>query len=470
MAEPSAGAEAASAPNRQPPAGTHPGPQDSDHGIGHARVLRIAVPIMLANATVPILGAVDTGVVGQMGEAAPIGAVGVGAIVLASVYWVFGFLRMGTTGLAAQARGAGDAAETGAILTRALLIAAAGGLALIALQGPLAAAAFRIAPASDEVETLARGYLTIRIWGAPATIALFAITGWLIATERTRGVLVLQLVINGLNIMLDLWFVLGLGWGVQGVAVATLIAEYTGLALGLWLCRGAFASRAWCDRARLLDAGRLRRMVAVNTDIMIRTVLLQACMTAFVFIGAGFGDVVLAANQVLMQFVLIAAYAIDGFAFAAEALVGNAVGARSVSRLRRAGRLASLWGLGLSFLLVACFALAGPAVIDIMAKEPEVRLAAREFLPWVLVGTLAGLAAFMLDGIFIGATETRAMRNATVLSAAIFAVAVAGLGHLLGNHGLWASLVVLYLARAATLGLLYPAIERRVAAGGGATG
>ncbi|MBK5927852.1 MATE family efflux transporter, partial [Rhodobaculum claviforme] len=310
----------------------------------HGRVLRIAVPIVLANATIPILGLVDTGVVGQMGEAAPIGAVGVGAVVLAAVYWIFGFLRMGTTGLVAQAAGARDPAETGAILTRALMIAGLAGITLIALQGPLAWAAFRLAPASDAVEGLARAYLEIRIWGAPATIALYAVTGWLIATERTRGVLGLQLWINGLNIGLDLWFVLGLGWGVQGVAAATLVAEWTGLVLGLWLCRAAFAGAAWRDWARVLDPVRLRRMVAVNTDIMIRSVLLQGSIVSFVFMGAGFGDVALAANQVLLQFLHVAAYALDGFAFAAEALVGQAVGAGQVARLRRAGRLASLWG------------------------------------------------------------------------------------------------------------------------------
>ncbi|HEX9856921.1 MAG TPA: MATE family efflux transporter, partial [Paracoccaceae bacterium] len=202
--------------------------------ITHARVLRIAAPIVLSNATVPLLGAVDVGVVGQIGLAAPIGAVGIGAVVLASLYWIFGFLRMGTSGLTAQAHGAGDAAERSAILLRALLIGAAAGLAFVALQVPLFWAAFQLAPASAEVEGLAQHYLAIRIWGAPATIALYAVTGWLIALERTRAVLLLQLWMNGLNVGLDLWFVLGLGWGVGGVATATLIAEWTGLALGLW--------------------------------------------------------------------------------------------------------------------------------------------------------------------------------------------------------------------------------------------
>ncbi|MEC7257506.1 MAG: MATE family efflux transporter, partial [Pseudomonadota bacterium] len=208
-------------------------PGTEDRPITHARVLKIAVPIVLSNATVPILGAVDTGVIGQMGAAAPIGAVGIGTIILSSLYWVFGFLRMGTTGLAGQALGAGRHAEVTAILTRAVLIGAAGGALLILLQLPLFAGAFAVSPASDEVETLARQYMGVRVWSAPAAIAIYGVTGWLIAQERTRAVLVLQLWMNGLNIALDLWFVLGLGWGVRGVALATFLAEWSGLALAL---------------------------------------------------------------------------------------------------------------------------------------------------------------------------------------------------------------------------------------------
>ncbi|MBA3326447.1 MAG: polysaccharide biosynthesis C-terminal domain-containing protein, partial [Rhodobacteraceae bacterium] len=218
--------------------------------ITHRRVLAIALPIVLSNATIPLLGAVDTAVVGQLGQVAPIGAVGIGAIILTMIYWVFGFLRMGTTGLVAQARGAGDAAETGALLMRGVMIAAAAGVFFVAAQGAVFWGAFRLAPTSAEVEALAREYLAIRIWGAPATIAIYALTGWLIAMERTRGVLALQVLMNAVNVVLDLWFVLGLGWGVEGVATATLIAEWAGLVLGLWLCRAAFAGDQRRDWAR----------------------------------------------------------------------------------------------------------------------------------------------------------------------------------------------------------------------------
>ncbi|MFD2174441.1 MATE family efflux transporter [Rhodobacter lacus] len=435
--------------------------------ISHRRVLAIAAPIVISNATVPLLGAVDTGVVGQIGAAAPIGAVGIGAVILASVYWIFGFLRMGTTGLVAQAKGGGDSLEVAAGLMRALIIALAAGITLIALQVPLVWAAFQIAPASAEVESLARQYLAIRIWGAPATISLYAFTGWLIAVERTRAVLVLQVVMNGLNVGLDLLFVLGLGWGVAGVAAATLISEWTGVALALWLARDAF--RAGLSRAALLAGAALRQMARVNTDIMIRSVILQGSFTAFLFLGAGQGDVNLAANQVLLQFLQITAYALDGFAFAAESLVGQAVGARSPARLRRAAVVAAQWGLSGALALSIAFALFGGAIIDLMTTAPEVRAGARHYLPWLVAAPLIGIASWMLDGIFIGATLTREMRNAMIVSVAIYALALVALLPALGNHGLWAALMVLNLTRGLAMARLYPRAEAKAApAQGGA--
>ena len=296
--------------------------------ITHRRVLNIALPIVVSNATVPILGAVDTGVVGQMGLAAPIGAVGIGAIIISAIYWIFGFLRMGTVGLAAQAAGEGDTDEVAALLTRGLLIGGIGGLLVIVLQLPIFWAAFAVAPASAEVEGLAQQYMSIRIWSAPAAISLYAITGWLIAQERTRAVLVLQVWMNGLNMLLDLWFVLGLGWGVGGVAVATFIAEWSGLALGLWFCRAVFAGAAWRVWERGFARARWVRMFRLNRDILIRSLLLETIFVSFLFMGSGLGDVTLAANQVLLQFLMITAHGLDGFAFSAEALVGRAGGAR----------------------------------------------------------------------------------------------------------------------------------------------
>ena len=431
--------------------------------LTHGRVLKVAVPIVLSNATVPILGAVDTGVVGQLGLAAPIGAVGIGAVIIASIYWIYGFLRMGTTGLVAQARGAGDEAETGALLMRALMLGAAGGVIFILLQLPFFALAFKLAPASEEVETLARTYLSIRIWGAPAAIALMGVTGWLIAMEQTRGVLILQLWMNGLNIVLDLWFVLGLGLGVGGVATATIIAEWSGLALGLWLCRSAFRGDQWRDWARVFDRARIARMMSVNGDIMARSVLLQISFTSFLFLGARYGDVTLAANQVLLQFLEITAYALDGFAFSAEALVGGAMGAKDRVQLRRASVLTSIWGMGLAVPLGLGFWLFGAPLIDLMAKAPEVQVAAREYLLWVALAPMLGGPSWMLDGIFVGATRTRAMLHAMVISFGIYVVALLVLQPQ-GNHGLWAALMVLNMARGITLGLRYPALERSASA------
>lgn len=433
--------------------------------ITHRRVLSIAIPIVLANATVPILGLVDTGVVGQLGLAAPIGAVGIGAVILTAIYWVFGFLRMGTTGLTGQAWGAAREGEVTALLVRAMLVGFVGGCGIIALQWPLFRGAFLLSPASAEVEALARSYMAIRVWSAPAAIAMFGITGWLIALERTRAVLLLQLWMNGLNIVLDLWFVLGLGWGVQGVAVATALSEWTGFALALWLCRDAFANPAWRDWPRVFDGTRLRRMAVVNTDILLRSLLLMGVMVSFLFLASGFGDVTLAANQILLQFVEVTAFVLDGFAFAAEALVGQAVGAASVARLRRAIRVSSIWALVGVVGLSLGFGLFGGMLVDLMAKAEAVQAEARLYLPWMLLVPLAGLGAWMLDGVFIGATRTGDMRNMAALSVAGYALLVALLMPVFGNHGLWIALLLSYLLRALTLGARYPALERQAALG-----
>lgn len=423
--------------------------------LTNRRVLAIALPIVLANVTVPLLGLVDTAVIGQMGQAAPIGAVGLGAIILAVFYWMFGFLRMGTTGLTAQAHGAGDAPEAAAILKRGLLIAGASGLCLIALQVPIFRAAFFLAPASDAVESLAGEYLAIRIWGAPATIGAYALTGWLIALERTRAVLVIQLVTNGLNIALDLWFVLGLGWGVPGVALATLIAEYSGLALGLWLCREGLRTLG----ARVFDAARLRRMASVNGHIMLRSILLQGCFTAFLFLSSGRGDLIIATNHVLLQFLELMAYLLDGFAFAAETLVGQAYGARNRASLSRAVRLTAVWGVGGAVLMGVFFGLAGPAIIDLMTTAPDVRAESRTYLPWIVLAPILGIAAWMFDGIFIGATLTREMVLTAAISAATYALMVWMLWGW-GNHGLWAALMIFNITRGATQALYYPRIAK----------
>ena len=428
--------------------------------LTHKRVLHLAVPIMLSNATAPILGAVDTGVVGQMGLAAPIGAVGIGAVILSAFYWVFGFLRMGTVGLTAQAEGQGDRGEVAALLTRALLIGLGAGVVIVALQGVLFWAAFQVSPASAEVEGLARQYMAVRIWSAPAAIALYGITGWLIAQERTRAVLVLQLWMNGLNIALDVWFVLGLGWGVQGVAFATAIAEWSGSALGLWFCRAVFAGIAWRAWGAVFDGARWRRMMGVNSDILIRSLLLQAIFVSFMLMGAAQGDVTLAANQVLIQFLMIASYALDGFAFSAEALVGKAAGARKPEILRRAATLVWGWAMASAVGMGIIFALFGGMIVDLMTTSPEIREITRIYLPYLVFLPVIGCTAFIIDGVFVGATRSRDMRNMMAVSFCVYVVCVVVLVPIMGNHGLWVSMLISFVARAATLGARYPALER----------
>ena len=433
---------------------------DPTYGITHKRVLSIALPIVISNATVPILGAVDTGVIGQLGGAAPIGAVGIGAIILGALYWIFGFLRMGTVGLTSQALGAGDAQEVRALFFRSAGIGVLAGLAFIIFQIPIFAGAFWIAPASTQVESLARDYMSIRVWSAPAAIAIYGLSGWLIAQERTRAVLMIQLFMNVTNIILDFWFVLGLGLGVEGVAVATLIAEWGGLALSLYLCRQVFRGLALSWWQQIANRRRVIYMMQVNGDILIRSVLLQAGFVSFLFFGAELGDVTLAANQVLLQFVDLASYAMDGFVFAAESLVGQAMGARAVAQLRRGASVAAVWAFGTAFALAAGFWIMGPFVIDVMAKDPAVQQAARLYLPHMVAAPLLGALAWMLDGVFIGATRTKDMRNMMVLSFLGYCGLVLLLLPSFGNHGLWMAMNGFFVLRGVSLALRYPALER----------
>ena len=430
--------------------------------LTHKRVLGVAIPIVLANATIPILGAVDTGVVGQMGLAAPIGAVGIGAIIISAIYWMFGFLRMGTTGLTAQAIGSNNQSETSALLVRGIIIGLVAGLVLILIQIPLFSGALGLSPASQEVEGLANEYLKIRVFSAPAAIAIFGITGWLIAKERTKAVLFLMLLVNSVNITLDFIFVLKLGWGVEGVAFATFIAEWLGLFYGLWLAREGFNNGYWKNWAQIFDRVRLVQMARVNSDILIRSVLLEIGFVSFLFLGSSFDDATLAANQVLVQFLNITAYAMDGFAFAAEALVGQALGAKNRALFRRSAVMTSQWGVGLVVVMAIAFYVFGNTIINVMTTAEDVRVVSYDYLPWMVLAPLVGAAAWMLDGIFIGATRTADMRNMMFISFCVYLIALAFLLPKYDNHGLWASLIIFSIARGVTLGYKYPKLEASV--------
>ncbi len=417
---------------------------------------------MMSNVSTPLLGAVDTAVVGQIADPAYIGAVAVGSLVFTFVFWAFGFLRMGTTGLTAQALGAGNTDELVASLGRSLLIALAAGALLILLQWPVREIAFSLIGASPRVEALGRSYFDIRIWSAPATFANYALLGWFIGLGRTGIGLVLQLVLNLVNVVLDLVFVMGLGWDVRGVAAGTLIAEISAAALGLviaaWHIRRS--GGRWSLHKLLLPAP-LKRTLLVNGDIMVRSLALIFVFVWFMAQGARQGDVRLAANAVLMQFVSVSAYFLDGLAFAAEALVGRAVGSANRAGLAMAARLTTLWAAAIALLVSLLLALFGGLFIDLLTVDEGVRAAARVYLPWAAGAPLMGVWAFQLDGIFIGATRTADMRRAMLLSLVIFMVA----WWLLlpwANHGLWAALYVHYLARTATLYWFYPSLVRSV--------
>jgi len=417
--------------------------------------------MILSNATVPLVGMADTAVMGQLNDPALIGGVALGSTIFAMLFWAFGFLRMGTTGLTAQAVGAGDDAEVAANLYRALFIAVAAGMLLFTLHTPAILFILKLTGGSTEVQTATADYFGVRILSAPATLANYALVGWLIGLARANLALVLQLFLNVINIALAILLVLVVGKGVKGAAMAAVFAEYAAVLAGLLIARHILGRRQG-KRAVLFEARAFRRLIAVNGDIMIRTICLMFAFTFFAAQGARLGDVALAANSVLRSLSDLSAYVLDGFAFAAEVLVGQAVGAGSSGRFRQAVYLSSIWAAALALAVSLAFWVAGLFLIELMTTTPSVRQAAHEFLPWAAMTPIFGVACFQLDGIFIGATRTADMRNMMIVSLAVFLAAWVLLTPALGNHGLWASLMIFYIARAATLGLRYPALERHI--------
>jgi MATE family multidrug resistance protein len=428
-------------------------------GLGSRDVLAIAVPMILSNATVPLLGIADTVVIGQLNDPALIGGVALGATIFAMLFWAFGFLRMGTTGLTAQAAGAKDNVEVAANLYRALFIAMTVGFALFTIHAVLIVFALKLIGGSAQVQTATADYFGVRILSAPATLANYALIGWLIGLARAKAAFALQLVPNVINIVLAVIFVLYAGKGVKGAAMAAVVAEYAAAAAGLLLARRYLVSGREA-RARVFDGKAFRRLLAVNGDIMIRTVCLLFAFTFFAAQGAKLGDVALAANSVLRGFGDLSAYVLDGFAFAAEVLTGQAIGARNFPRFRQAVYLSSVWAAALAAVAAILFWGGGVLLIQLITATPSVREAAHEFLPWAVAVPVAGVACFQLDGIFIGATRTADMRNMMMISLAMFLGAWAVLMPAFGNHGLWASLIVFFFARAVTLGWKYPALEK----------
>ncbi|MSP83952.1 MAG: MATE family efflux transporter [Alphaproteobacteria bacterium] len=427
------------------------------------RIGRLAFPLILSNITVPLVGVVDTAVVGHLDSAIYVGAVAVGALIFDAAYWTFGFLRMGTGGLAAQAYGARDGDELRATFARALLLGLGIGVLLIAAIRPLAAPLVDLVGASPEVARLVVVYVGIRVLSAPAALANYALLGLLLGVQRTRGVLAQMVATNLVNILLSIVFVVGLGWDVAGVAAAAVIAEYVGAGVGgLFVARGLAAVPGRLRRRALLDPAPLRRMVALNRDILIRTVSLMGGFTLFTVLSARLGDTTLAANAVLMNLFALMGYALEGFANATEALVGQAVGRRSRREFDAVVGASITWTAVVGVGSALGFALFGGLLVDLMTDLPDVRAEARIYLVFIVLASLIGVWAFLLDGIFIGATEGPAMRNAMLGSFLVFALAAFPLVRAFSNVGLWSALTIFMLARGIGLGLYYPRLAARV--------
>lgn len=406
-------------------------------------VWRLAWPLILSNITVPMLGMVDSAVVGHLPEPHHLGAVALGAISFSILYLVFGSVRMGTTALTAQAAGAEDGEENRACLIRPLSLAFLFGLGLIMLGPYIAHGAALAFQPTDAVNEELRNYMEIRIFGAPAAVANFVLLGWLLGNHDTRSQLLVLLVTNGVNVVLDLWFVFGFGWGVSGVAAATVIAEFVGLSVALYRARLIWvrlpAAMNWLV---VKNTNAYARLFKVNGDLVIRTLFLEICFVVFAALSARQGEVILAANAVLEHFLMLQAYALDGFAFAAEALVGRAVGRRSQAELDRNFRAAAVWSLGFAVIILAVFWLAGPAIVRLITSIDSVQSVAFAFMPYLIVSPLLGVWAYLFDGVFSGATQTAELRNGTAVACLVFMVAAFTLPSFMGNHGLWVAVLI----------------------------
>ena len=428
--------------------------------VTHRTVVAIAVPMTVAYLSVPLIGAVDTAVIGQLGVPALIGGIAVGSLLLDIMFTTFNFLRAGTTGLTAQALGAGDRPAIVATLARALVLAALCGLAMVILQRPLIAFGLWVMDLEPAVAVPAAAYLAIRIWATPFALANFALTGWLLGLARTRAVLLLHTVFAAVNMGLSLYLVLARGWGVTGVATASVIAELVLFTLSLVAVRFVISDRLkaspWPHWNQVADRIAFARILSVNRDIMIRSFTLLFAFTFFTRQGAQFGELVLAANAILMQLFIFGSYLLDGFATASEQLAGRAIGARYRPAFAQAVRLTLGWGVGTGLVVTVFYLLAGPSLVALMTTAEPVRDLAADYLLWASLIPVVGAVAFIMDGIYIGATWTREMRNMMLASALAFLLVWAVAVPVLGNHGLWLALLVFVGVRGVTLTLRLP--------------
>jgi multidrug resistance protein, MATE family len=430
----------------------------------HRRVLTLAFPIVIANLTQPILGAVDTAVAGHLDNASYLGGVALGGLFFSFVFWGFGFLRMGTTGLVAQAFGANDSAGLRMNVVRALLLAFAIGAAVLLLQTPLIDYALRAIGGSEAVQQHARAYSHARIWAAPLALANYVVLGWLLGTQRVRLALATQVFINLVNIVAVLIYVYVFDWGIAGIGAATATADALGFVLGaaiLWQLRPRGLGAL--DRASLVDREALRRLVAINRDIFVRTLCLLGAFGWFAHLGARQGDATLAANALLLNFQTFMAYGLDGFAHAAEALVGAAIGARDRDAFRQAVKVTLFWSAVGALGFAVVYWTAGPWIVERLTDQAAVRAAAETYLPWAALSPVISVWGFLLDGVFIGATRTHELMKAMAMSLTVFVAASWALMMPYGNHGLWGALLVFMAARGATLMWYLPRAAASVA-------
>jgi len=438
----------------------------------YRRVFLLAIPLILSNLTQPLLSTVDTVLSGHLPGAAALGGVAISGVIFNSIFWTFGFLRMSTTGLVAQSYGARNHHELRLHFARALLTSVAIGALLLAVRAPLIALSIRLLGAGPEVAQNAAVYCHIRVWSSPAALANYVILGSLLGRQRARTALVIQAAINGVNVCVALWLVLHLHWGVAGIATATMTADYAGLAMGLAITiqsriftgegtAGSPQGRiSWSDIAH---GPSLRHLFALNRDLFLRTLSLVAAYAWFTRSGAREGDVTLAANAVLLNLHTSAAYALDGFANATEALVGAAIGARRVADYRAVLRASTVAAGVVAALMSLAYVAFGPEFVRLFTNLEPVRVVALHYLPWAIAMPVISVWGFQLDGIFIGATRARDLRDSMLISFLGYLAIAVALEHWFGNQGLWCAMVCFMLLRGITLGLRLPGIEKTFA-------
>lgn len=438
-----------------PPAASEPLPP-----LSHREMLATALPVTLAGLTTPLVGLVDTAVLGQLGSAHLVGAVAVGAATFAFLFTSLNFLRMTTASLASQAEGRNAPLEADFVLVRALLIALVCGAALIAFQGPLGFVAFTLLESSQAVEDAARTYFNIRIWAAPLTLSNYAVVGWLIGVGRAGTALKLQLALNIANVVFNCVLVFGFDLEIAGVAYGTVGAELLALASAGYVLRNHLRNAVAADqREALIGNGALLSLMTTNRDIFLRSLCLLTAFTMFSYVGARFGELTLAANAILFQLFLTTAYLLEGFETAGQRFVARAIGAASWDHYRRALWLMAIWSVPVAAGLSVFLWLAGPLLIDLISVNADVRAVARGYLPWAVASPVLGVWAFMMDAVFFGATRARAMRNQMVVSLLGYIAVMALAIPLMGNHGLWLALTLFFVFRAIGLWVQLDALE-----------